>query len=140
MAEAPRAVIDTNLLLRHLTEDDPHQTQLVRSLLRRAREGRVALHVPSVVVAELAWVLDSAFGMDNPEIAELLEAILNTPELTVADADLLRVAVSLFRQTRIDFADAWIAAHAKLRGIDRVITFDRHHFARIPALRVESPA
>ena len=52
------AVVDTNLLVRYLTEDDPAKAKAVDDLLARAEQGRERLLVPSVVVAELVWVLE----------------------------------------------------------------------------------
>jgi uncharacterized protein len=58
-----RAVIDTNLLVRYLTEDDPSKANEVKRLLIAAAEGKIKLLIPSVVIAELVWVLQGFYKL-----------------------------------------------------------------------------
>lgn len=131
--------MDTSVLVRYLTGDDPVRATRARSLLARAAAGEVDLLVPPVVLAELAWVLESAFRMLRGEIAELLEAILATPGLGVAERPVLTQAVAEYRQHGVDFTDAWIGASARAQGCTTVYTFDRRHFARMKGIRPEAP-
>ena len=55
------AVLDTNLLVRYLTEDEPAKADAVENLLDKASRGEVRLVIPSVVMAELVWVLESFY-------------------------------------------------------------------------------
>ena len=72
MAEVARATLDTSVLIRHLTGDDPAKAVRVRGLLTRAAQGELNLLVPPIVLAELAWVLESYFRLARAEIAGLL--------------------------------------------------------------------
>ena len=109
MADVTRAALDTSVLIRHLTGDDPAKATRVRGLL--ARE----------------------------EVAELLEAVLATPGLSVPDRPVLAEAVAAYRNHGIDFTDAWIAAVARAQGYTTVYTFDRRHFARLQGIHPETP-
>lgn len=141
MAEQSRitAVVDTNLLVRYLTEDDPVKAKAVDDLLARAEQGRERLLVPSVVVAELVWVLESYYKMGTEQVAELVGAMLSTPGLEVQDAPLLRAALVTYLTDKVDFIDAWIMEFAKSRKVDRVYTFDKRHFKEIGSFKVVQP-
>ena len=77
MNDQKRAVIDTNLLVRYLTEDDPSKANDVRRLLLKAAQGEVRLLVPSVVIAELVWVLESFYRLERSRIVPLLNVVLS---------------------------------------------------------------
>jgi len=129
--EGDRAVIDTNLLVRFLTEDDPEKAKAVETLLGKAGKGEVKILIPSVVIAELVWVLKSFYEMDSGELAELVGAVLNTPGLDTQDKSILREALKTFERKGIDFVDAWILEFARDRNIKTIYTFDRKHFKDI---------
>ncbi len=139
VAEPTTAFIDTNLLIRYFVKDDTTHARAAHRLLEQAARGEVSLVVAPIVFAEITWVLESHFSLSLDTIADYLEAILQTPGLTVLEAEVLSDAVGIYRRTRIDFVDAWIASLAKSHEISRVYTFDRRHFARVPGLEVLTP-
>ena len=136
--ERDRAVIDTNLLVRYLTEDDPEKAKSVERLLKRAGQGEIRILLPSVVIAELVWVLEGYYEMEAGEIAELVGAILNTPGVEAQDKHILREALKTYDKKRIDFVDAWILEFARDRKIKTVYTFDKRHF-KITDLDISMP-
>ncbi|MDH5769093.1 MAG: PIN domain-containing protein, partial [Nitrospirota bacterium] len=75
MESLRRVVIDTNLLVRYLTGDDPRKAKAVDNLLSKAEKGELKIFIPSIVIAELVWVLESFYQMHSSEIAELVEAV-----------------------------------------------------------------
>ena len=139
MSDARRAVIDTNLLVRYLTEDDPGKANDVKRLLVKAARDEVRLLIPSVVIAELVWVLQSFYRLDRSEIAPLLNAILHTRGVEVGDKALVSEAIALYRDGTQDFIDAWIVAYAKTAGARSVYTFDRKHFKGIEDIETLHP-
>lgn len=62
--------------------------------------------MPSIVVAELVWVLESFYKMEAAEIADLVDSILNTPGLTVSDESIVRSALKQYRTKGVDLVDA----------------------------------
>lgn len=134
-----QAVIDTNLLVRYLTEDDPSKANDVKRLLLKAVRGEISLLIPSVVIAELVWVLQSFYKLGRCEIAELLTAILHTPGIEVTDKAVVTDAIDTYGKGTIDFIDAWIVAFAKMAGIRVVYTFDRKHFKGIDGIEMMHP-
>ncbi len=133
-----RVVIDTNLLVRYLTNDEPQKAKAVEKLLIQAEKGDLKILIPSIVIAELIWVLESFYKMKAGAIAELVEAILNTPGIDVTDKKILTPALKLYKIDNIDFIDAWIAEFARQRDVRTIYTFDRKHFKNVEGITTES--
>ena len=137
--ESKHAVIDTNLLVRYLTEDDPAKANDVKRLLLKAAQDEVRLLIPSVVMAELVWVLQSFYKLERSEIVPLLNAILHTHGVEVSDKSVVSRAVALYRDSAMDFIDAWIIAFAEGAGVRSIYTFDRKHFKSIDGIKMMHP-
>lgn len=77
--------LDTNVLVRYVAQDDPKQspkaTRLIESLTVDA-PGYVSV----VSVVELVWVLTSCYASTKGEICEVLQTLLRTKEIVVANA------------------------------------------------------
>jgi predicted nucleic-acid-binding protein len=131
-----RIVIDTNLLIRYLVNDDSRKAQIVDTLLKKAGKGDIRILMPSIVVAELVWVLESFYKMETAEIADLVDSILNTPGLAVSDDSIVRSALKRYRTKGVDLVDAWIAAYAQDKGANEIHTFDKKHFKGIDGVTV----
>jgi predicted nucleic-acid-binding protein len=131
-----KIVIDTNLLVRYLINGDQKKAAAVDNLLDKAINGEVKIIVPSVVIAELVWVLESYYQMKADAILELVEAIVNTSGLDVTDKAMVISALRLYKNRNIDFIDAWIIEFAKERGIRTIYTFDKKHFRDIEGIEV----
>jgi len=131
-----KVVIDTNLLVRYLINDDQKKADVVDNLLDRAIKGEARIIVPSVVIAELVWVLESFYQLKADVILELVEAIVNTSGLDVTDKSMVISALRLYKNRNIDFIDAWIIEFAKERGIKTIYTFDKKHFRDIEGIEI----
>jgi uncharacterized protein len=134
-----RAFVDTNLFLRYLTNDIPAQADLVESLLQRAAAEEIILVTTALVIAEIAWTLASFYKLSREQIRDRILAILNTPGLEVAEADLLIAAATNYAAKNVDFIDAYNAAWIAQQQIVTAYTFDRKHFARFENINVKTP-
>ncbi|OGL44590.1 MAG: hypothetical protein A2149_04585 [Candidatus Schekmanbacteria bacterium RBG_16_38_11] len=133
------AVIDTNVLIRYLTNDEPQKAKAVESLLNKASDGELRILIPSIVIAELVWVLESYYRMEAEGIAELVEAILSTPGVEVTDKGIIASALKLYRDNSIDLIDAWIISFVKERDIKTIYTFDKKHYREIEGVETKVP-
>ena len=132
-------VIDTNLLVRYLTLDDPEKADAVESLLNKAGSGELYILIPSIVIAELVWVLESFYKMEPVTISELVESVLNTPGLEVDEKESIFAICKTYRNKKIDFIDAWIIEFAKKNKINTVYSFDKKHFKNLKDIVVKQP-
>lgn len=99
------AFVDTDVLIRHLTGDPPAQAARATASLRRADE----LLLPDLILAEVAYVLESFYETPRRQVAETLRAVLAFPAIRVVDTELLLRAVETYDTHRLDFADAGLA-------------------------------
>ncbi|RMG98478.1 MAG: PIN domain-containing protein [Candidatus Dadabacteria bacterium] len=123
--------LDTNVLVRYLVQDDPDQARDATALIEGAAGRGERLFLCSVVLCEVVWVLEAAYGVPKREIAETLEKILATRQLDVEHHDCARAALADFRAGKADFSDCFIGRIHEARGCERTATFDRAA-ARLP--------
>lgn len=117
--------LDTNVLVRYLTLDDPEQSARATDLIEGAARDGVPLFVSAVVLCEIVWVLERAYGYRRPEIAIALEGLLRAAQLRFSDAALLWSAVADYRDGGADFADHVIGRQGVAAGCEATVTFDR---------------
>lgn len=109
--------IDTNILVRFLTRDDPAQATKASKVVEAGD-----LFVATTVLLEAEWVLRSAYGIPADRIVAALRAFAGLPGVALEDAPLAASALDL-AETGMDFADALHLARAQ--GCTAFLTFDR---------------
>jgi len=128
------AFVDTNVLIRHLTGDPPEMASRATRYLETADE----LLLPDLILAEVAYVLESFYETPRAQVATTLRAVLAFPAIRVVDADLLQRAVEVYEVHRLDFADAFLVASAERTGVGTIASFDRT-IDRVTTVRREEP-
>ncbi|MBI3826888.1 MAG: type II toxin-antitoxin system VapC family toxin [Candidatus Rokubacteria bacterium] len=114
--------LDTNVLVRYLTQDDPAQTR--RAINRMLGHGdRCAISI--VVLCELVRVLRHAYGVERATIAATIKRVLDTAELVVDERDIAYNALSDYRRGPGDVADHVIGWRNRHAGCEGTATFDR---------------
>jgi predicted nucleic acid-binding protein len=129
------AFIDTNVLVRHLTGDPPAQARRATHYLEHGDE----LLLADLILAEVAYVLESFYEVERTQVAATLRAILAFPAIKVLDAELLHRTIEVYEVDRLDFADAYLVASAERTGIGVIASFDRS-IDRVGTVRREEPA
>lgn len=117
--------LDTNVLVRLLTRDDPEQARQVESLLEKTEAEGGRLHVSCITLCELAWVLRSRYRMGRQELVLALQALLDAPLLELQDRDLVLRALDDFRAGKASFPDYLIGWQNWQAGCEETLTFDQ---------------
>ena len=126
--------LDTNVLVRYLTHDDPSQTVAAKRVMNSLSfdsPGFLSL----IVIAELVWVLAISYRYQKKEIEQVLESLLRSKELVIERADIVSQASRAFGAGRADFADYLIERCAHAAECEFMITFDQRA-ATIPGMRL----
>ena len=110
--------LDTNLLVRLLTNDDPQQAGRVAELI----DASPACFVPITVVLELEWVLRGAYRLPRQAIISALRALLQIRQLHLEQEEQVVQALDWYAQG-LDFADALHLLRSE--GCSALISFDR---------------
>lgn len=109
--------IDTNVVVRYLTDDHPDQSPRARAIIDGA-----PVFVPLTVALETEWVLRSAYGYDRTDVVHALRAFGGLPTVSIEDPGKVAAALDL-AALGMDFADA---LHLAGSGhCDGFVTFDR---------------
>ncbi len=114
-------LVDTNVLVRHLTGDPSEQAARATRLLSEERD----LVVPDLVIAEMVYVLESVYGAARPTVAAAVRSVLTFDSIHVADEPLLLRTVEVYELGRLDFAESYLIAMAERTGIGVIASFDR---------------
>lgn len=117
--------LDTNVLVRYLTEDDPAQARKAASLIATVVARGERCFVSAVVLCELAWVLRGAYEVSKADLLTTLDRLMATAQLQIGDKDVVRAAIDAYRKGRADFADYVIGAGNLEAGCTNTATFDR---------------
>ena len=139
MMETERIFADTNLFLRYLTNDVPHQAEAFERMLGEAVSGEIVFIVNSLVIAEIVWTLESYYELPREDIQNKILAILNTPGVDVEYGDIVLQAIFWYVDKRVDYIDAFNAAWMLSQDIQACCTYDRRHFSRLEGISILVP-
>jgi len=117
--------LDTNIIIRYLTQDDPEQTktanQIIENTVNVHNQGFISL----VVLVEIVWVLHSRYGQSKAELTIIIEQLLTTKQLQVEQMDVAIKALRNWQKNSGDYSDALIAVLSQENGCNHILTFDK---------------
>lgn len=117
--------LDTNVLARFLVNDDPRQARRVTDLFTSAEGDGDQFLVPTLVLLELIWVLESVYEFSRNEILEACELLAQMPVLSFENyADLQRL-ISFGRTTNVHLPDLLIGLTGQSCGCEMTLTFEK---------------
>ena len=127
--------LDSNILVRYLTQDDPIQSPKATEILERRITEESPGFVSIVAMVEIVWVLERAYGLATHEIVRAIERMLQTEVLVVENEQEVFTAMIAAKEGRGSFADAVIAALGTRMGCSCTLTFDRKAL-RLPGFQL----
>ena len=116
--------LDTNILIRFLTQDDPEQSRKAAHEIEKGLSAGQMFFIADIVLCELVWVLETAYQYDRQEIVPVLENILRTRQFQFENKDLLWISLADYRNKKEDFADHLIGRAGHKAGCRETLTFD----------------
>jgi len=117
--------LDTNVLVRHIVQDNPAEGRAASALIASRCSADDPGVVSLVVLCELVWVLDCGYGYDRGAIAAVLRQVLSVEDLLVDRSELAWQALHLYQNGKADFADYLIGLSHRDQGAAVTCTFDR---------------
>lgn len=117
--------LDTNLLVRLLTNDDDAQAARVEAWLVANATPQLPAYVDHVVLCELGRVLERGYAYSRKHVHEAIAALLEYDVLSIESPALVRQALQWFADGPADFSDYLLAARARSAGCSTVLTLDR---------------
>ena len=117
--------LDTNILVRYLTQDDPDQAAQATRILEEELTDDDPGFIGLVVLVETIWVLRRLYKASPEEIRETVNDLLGSRSIIVENRHVVARAVAMSEKNASDFADAIIAASALDVGCRKIVSFDR---------------
>lgn len=117
--------LDTNVLLRYLTQDDPSQSQDAEQRIDQLDAHENRGYINSVVLCETLWVLTKGYRYSRAEIDKVVDQLLLTQEFEIEHRTLVWAALQDFRDGAADFADCLIGRINAAAGCGKTLSFDR---------------
>ena len=122
-----RLTVDTNVLVRAITGDEPRQTAIAQTELRKAE----VIAIGTSCLCEVVWVLSRIYKIPSIEIVATLRGLIDSANVVVE-----RVAVEAGLTTLEaggDFADGAIAIEGKRLGGATFVSFDKRAIRLVKA-------
>ena len=92
--------VDTNIIVRLLTHDDPGQAAKADAVFKKDR-----LFIPDTVLLETEWVLRYAYGFSTTAIHDAFLKLCGLPNVALSNPNRIRTALRWYSEG-MDFADA----------------------------------
>ena len=121
--------LDTNVLIRYLTRDNPEQAEAARALLQGLTTDNPGFICREVVI-EVVWVLERSYRFSRERIANIVVELVATDTLVIEDDNDVAQAAAVYREGSADFSDLMILSAVNRVGAQPLYTFDRQ-FARL---------
>lgn len=116
--------IDTNILVRYLTQDDKKQAEVVTNFFSKQHNDS-SIFINCIVLCELVWVLESAYNYSKDLIAKVLDKILQTKQFKIDNSAAAQRALHAYKKYGADFADHLIAEINYTHGCNDTVSFDK---------------
>ena len=104
-----------------LPEQSVVATRIFESELSALNKG----HVCPVVLCEVVWVLERAYGQKKAKLSEVIRTLLLAEFIEVEHRDAVWKALRDFESGKADFSDYLIARINQVCGSSVTLTFDR---------------
>jgi uncharacterized protein len=125
--------IDTNILLRYLTKDDPVQYPRCRNLFKKAQNGEMLLVTSTLVIAELIWTLASHYRVSKEQIIEKASIIIGSAAVQIPDKEIIAEALVIYARKNVDYIDAYNAVLLRHLNLKEIYSYDQD-FDRIDGI------
>ncbi|OGY25482.1 MAG: hypothetical protein A2Z11_03575 [Candidatus Woykebacteria bacterium RBG_16_43_9] len=120
-----RLIADTNVFLRFILKDNPKQYEDARKLFTSAKENKVELLVPQIVIFEIAFALEKYYQFAKDQIIDRLRALLSAGYLKIQDRDIFKRALDFYQSQNTSFVDCFLIAKAEGSQAN-IFTFDKN--------------
>jgi predicted nucleic-acid-binding protein len=117
--------LDTNVLVRYLTQDDPVQSAKATEWIERRLMPENPGFISVVAMAEMAWVLERTYDLGDLAIATAIERLLQAEVLIVESEQQVFAAMIALKRGHGSFADALIGALGAKAGCSNTLSFDQ---------------
>lgn len=100
-------VIDTNIIVRFFTKDDPTLFSQAKKIFETAQSRKSKIYLDEVVLAETIWVLLSNYKYTKLDICPKLIKLLTRDWIISPRKKTLIKTLTIYSQRNFSFVDCW---------------------------------
>ncbi|MHB8645362.1 MAG: PIN domain-containing protein [Thermomicrobiales bacterium] len=133
--------IDTDVIIRLLTGDDPTKQAAASALFEQVEQGSLTIAAPDTVIADAVYVLASPrlYNLPRAQVAALLTSLARLVHFRVQNRRTVLEALRVYGTTSgLDFGDALLVATMQQNGSETLYSYD-HHFDRVAGIQRQEP-
>jgi predicted nucleic-acid-binding protein len=101
--------LDTDILVRYITDDDPKWSSIARQFI----DSKCTLNTPGfvhpLVLAEVVWAIKNHGGYNKQKTINLIREFLDADNLVIGNAHQVELALENYRASSAGFTDCLIA-------------------------------
>lgn len=117
--------LDTNVLIRYLTQDDEEQAAKAADFI----EGNLTQENPgfinNIVLVETIWVLESCYEVKKLGLIDIIKKIASTKQFVIQSLEVVLKALQTYETHTIEYADALLGQINKAAQCTSTYTFDK---------------
>jgi len=117
--------VDTNVLVRYITNDDKEQALLATTLLDSYIGKEKSIFINNIVLCELVWVLVRGYKYQKEDIIKTLKLLLSSVEFEFENHELAFLTVIEYEKAEADFSDILIDLLNHYRNCKVTYSFDQ---------------
>lgn len=118
--------LDTNMLLRHLRQDDPEQSPKATAVLARIEQGDLVVRTADTVIFETVFSLQRGYQQPRSLIAAALLPLISLPGIVLPGKRSYRDIFHLYENSPLGFTDCYHVVLMQRHGSSEIFSFDRH--------------
>jgi predicted nucleic acid-binding protein len=130
--------LDTNVFLRHLTQDHPEHSPRATAFLTRIENGEIQVRTADTVIFETVFTLQSFYKQPKAKIRDALLPLIELPGIVLPGKRKFRRAFDIYVNLNLSFADAYHAVLMEQLKLTEIVTYDRG-FSRITGIKRLEP-
>ena len=122
----PHPFIDTDVIIRFLTGDDPQKQAAATALFEQVEQGLLTVTAPDTVIADAVYVLSSPrlYHLTRSTVQELLSTLVHLTHFQVQNQLAVLRALELYGSSKLDFGDTLIIASMEQQHSQILYSYD----------------
>lgn len=112
-------IVDANIILRYILNDSEDLSEEAAKLLEDNE-----IFVPNEVIAEIVYVLEKVYKVENKEISIVLMELFDFGNFHLNNSEIVYEALKVYSKRKLDFVDTLLYAY-HIIGKYEVYTFDK---------------
>lgn len=117
--------LNTNIILRHPTQDHDDLSPRATALVRRIESGTLTVRTSDTVVFETVFTLQRFYRVPQPEIRAVIEPLLRLRGMRLQGKRRYQRTFEIYVSlTQLSFADCYHVAVMESLGLTELLSFD----------------